>query len=60
MERMYSCEEAESLIGRMVVCDESGCDGALCKGHNIPHIYDDIECFHSCEWTGHSGLCVTI
>lgn len=61
MGRMYSSEEAKKLRGKLVICDERGCDGKGCHGsQNIPHPYDDHECYHSCEWPGHEGLCVPV
>ena len=58
-ERQYTFEEAEKLKGKMVICDEFTCDGKPCGGyHKKPHIYNDLECFHSCEWPGHSGFCI--
>lgn len=61
MERMYSFEDAEKLRGKLVICDERSCDGKGCSGlHHAAHIYDDEECFHNCEWPGHSGLCILL
>jgi hypothetical protein len=60
-ERKYTSDEAEQLKGKMVVCDESSCDGKPCGGyHNKPHIYIDEECYHNCEWPGHNGFCVPV
>ena len=59
--RMYTNDAAEKLYGKIIICDEESCDGEPCKGkHNVPHKYDDLECFCSCNWPGHSGLCVEI
>lgn len=58
--RIYTVEEGRSLVGKMVCCDEKGCDGKMCGGHNKPHQYDDEECFSSCYWPGHDGMCVEV
>jgi hypothetical protein len=43
--RVYTFEEAWLLKGKIVKCDESGCDGKLCNSmHNKSHTYDELEC----------------
>ncbi len=57
----YSNEEAMDLIGVIVMCDEKDCDGAPCgKMHNHPHVYNDRECFASCQHQGHHGKCCVV
>lgn len=56
--RYYTSDEGVEMKGKMVQCDEVTCTGKPCRHmHDKPHLYDDKECFSSCQHPGHHGIC---
>jgi hypothetical protein len=58
-QRFYTEEDGERLRGKIVQCDEKGCNGTPCVHyHDHPHKYMDEECFCECCHADHHGFCV--
>ena len=59
MSMVYNEEDAKKLTGEIIICNEHKTCDRDCE-HKISHTYNDMQCFSSCGFPEHEGICIPL